>query len=97
MKKAKLSELISPLFKKYFISGEINLKVENSAKIIKKVEKKYKDGKKNKIDGLSVEYENWRFNIRESNTEPLFRVNLEAKSKKIVEQKKEEIIKIIKG
>jgi phosphomannomutase len=94
--KKALSELVDPLFQKYFISGEINSKVKDTKKILKKLEQKYKSGKINKVDGLSVEYKNWRFNVRESNTEPLLRLNVEAKNKKLMEKKRDEILKIIR-
>lgn len=91
-----LSQLALPFTSKYFISGELNFETEKKDEIIKAFEEKFKDGKIEHIDGLSVEYENWRFNLRKSNTEPLLRLNLEAKSQKMIEQKKEELISFIK-
>jgi phosphomannomutase len=92
----KMSELVKPLRSKYFISGEINKKVKNPDKILELAGKKYKDGKIEFIDGLSVEYADWRFNLRKSNTEPLIRLNVEAKSQELVDEKVKELIKIIK-
>lgn len=90
-----ISEIIRP-FKKYFHSGEINLRVENKEEIMKIVEKKLgKKGKVSKIDGLRVDFDNWWFNIRPSNTEPLLRLVIEGKTKELMEEKKKELIAII--
>ena len=75
----KLSELIGDMEAKYPCSGEINRKVADSASVLAAIEKRYADGQVNKIDGLSVMYDNWRFNIRLSNTEPVMRLNVEVK------------------
>lgn len=91
----KLSQLVEPLTSKYFISGELNFETEKKDELIKIAQEKYKDGKQEFIDGLSVEYENWRFNLRKSNTEPLLRLNLEAKSKELMEEKRDEIVSMI--
>ena len=93
--KKPLSELIKP-FERYFASGEINFEVKDKFGIIKNLEKKFSDGRVSKVDGLSVEYKDWWFNIRSSNTEPLLRLNLEAKTKKILEEKKKMLTIIIK-
>jgi phosphomannomutase len=92
-----LSSLVNPYTSKYFITGEINFETEKKDEIIKAAEEKYIDGHVEHIDGLSVEYENWRFNLRKSNTEPLLRLNLEAKSKDEMEHRKSEIIQFIEG
>lgn len=92
-----LSRLVSPYTTKYFISGEINFETEKKDEIIKLAQKKYGNGKQEFIDGLSVEYDNWRFNLRKSNTEPLLRLNLEAKSKELMEEKRDEVISLIKS
>ncbi len=91
-----LSKLALPYTSKYFSPGEINFETEKKDEIIKIAEKKYFDGKIEYIDGLSVEYENWRFNLRKSNTEPLLRLNLEAKSKELQDQKTKELVDFIK-
>lgn len=85
-----LRELVGE-FKKYFHSGEINFKVEDKEKVIKKLEKKYSQGKISHLDGLTVEFDKWWFNVRPSNTEPLLRLNLEAKSKNLMKKKVKEI------
>jgi phosphomannomutase len=91
----KLSELIAPHISHYFISGEINFKTELKDEIIEAAKQKYSDGKQEFIDGLSVEYPEWRFNLRKSNTEPLLRLNLEAKSQEKMEKRRDEVIELI--
>lgn len=81
-----LSELIRPL-KRYFQTGEINFKVAESAKIFAKVEKRFKDGKIDHLDGVTVQYPDWWFNLRASNTEPYVRLNMEANSRDILTEK----------
>ncbi|MDI6794457.1 MAG: phosphomannomutase/phosphoglucomutase [bacterium] len=90
-----LSELLEPLVSKYFISGEINRRVEDGAAKIKEIEGHYQDGKVEHIDGLSVEFPDWRFNLRTSNTEPLIRLNVEARSKEIMEAKRDELLEML--
>jgi phosphomannomutase len=92
-----LSKLVEPYITKYFTPGELNFETEKKDEIIKAAEEKYGNGKIEHIDGLSVEFEQWRFNLRKSNTEPLLRLNLEAKSKELMEEKKNEVIDLIKS
>jgi len=92
----KFSEYIKP-FKKYFHSGEINSRVEDSDEKIKEIKDKYKDGQQNDLDGITIEYPDFWFNVRGSNTEPLLRLNLEAKTKVLMEEKRDEVLKIIKS
>lgn len=89
-----LSELTMPLYK-YFHTNEFNFKVEDKEKAIKTFEEKYKDSHQFKLDGLSVEYPTWWFNIRPSNTEPLLRFNLEANTKEEMLVKKQEVTDLI--
>lgn len=91
-----ISEIVNPL-KKYFHTGEINFEVEVKDKVINSLERKYYAQAKNrfKLDGLSIEFKDWWFNVRPSNTEPLLRLNLEANTKELMEYKKEEVIKVI--
>ena len=88
------SEIIAPL-KKYFVSGEINFEVKNPQEIMEKLEKKFSAGQIKKIDGLTVEFPDWWFNLRKSNTEPLVRLNIEADTQKILEEKLAELKTII--
>jgi len=95
-KNMPLSEAIKP-YEKYFHSGEINFKVRNVAEKLAEAEKIYADAKINKLDGLTVEYPDWWFNLRGSNTEPVIRLNLESKSRELTEEKVREVSEIIKG
>ncbi len=90
------SDLVQPL-RKYVASGEINSKVADVAKVLDEVKTKYSDGKSYELDGYSVEYKDWWFNIRCSNTEPVLRLNLEAKTQCLMEEKRDEILLIIRG
>lgn len=82
---------------KYYQIEETNSRVENQKEKIKKIKIKYKNGKITQLDGLTVEYPDWWFNIRPSNTEPLLRLNLEAKTEKLMQEKKEELLKLIRN
>jgi phosphomannomutase len=91
-----LSALVAPL-RKYFASGEINTHVSRDPKLIlDEIRATYQDGRMFELDGVSVEYADWWFNVRCSNTEPLVRLNLEAKTKAVMEAKREELLAIIR-
>ena len=92
----KMSDLAKPYREKYFISGEINQTVNDPDVVLKNAEEKYSKGKIEHIDGVSVEFDDWRFNLRKSNTEPLIRLNVEAKSQKMVDEKVKELMELIK-
>lgn len=93
-----LSELVGEMIENFPCSGEINSVINNPAEKIEEIEKNYSAGKKDLTDGLSVEFDDWRFNIRMSNTEPILRLNVESKNnKKLMEEKTEELLKIIRG
>lgn len=77
-----LSALVADFKQKFPVSGEINTKVKDAKKVLAAIEKDYADGKIDKLDGLSVEFDNWRFNLRASNTEPLLRLNVETRGDK---------------
>lgn len=89
-----LSEIIKP-FCVYAKSPELNFKVADKEAIIEKVKEKYIDGKQTFLDGISVEYKDWWFNVRPSNTEPLLRLTIEADTQEILTEKIEELTKII--
>ncbi len=94
--KQKLSELVRPMIEKYPVSGEINNEVKDVKAVLAEAEKIYHDGKIDKIDGLSVEYPQWRFSLRGSNTEPKIRLNVESRGdRKLMEQKRDELITLI--
>jgi phosphomannomutase len=95
-KKRKMSDLLKPL-KKYFVSGEINSTVQDKDSKIKLLAEKYKDGKISYLDGIRIDYDDWWFNVRASNTEPLLRLNLEAKTNALMEKKKLEILNLIRS
>lgn len=82
-----LSELVAPL-DRYFATGEINFKVADKQGMIRHLEKQFSDGKIDFLDGITVQYRDWWFNVRPSNTEPFLRLVLEAKSKGLMEDKK---------
>ena len=77
------------------MSGELNYRVKDVKKVIDKIQSSFNEGNTNLLDGYSVESEDWRFNIRPSNTEPLLRLNLEAKSIELVNRVKGKIEDII--
>ncbi|MBU3918539.1 phosphomannomutase/phosphoglucomutase [Patescibacteria group bacterium] len=89
-----LEELIKP-FSRYFGSGEINFEIENKEEKIREIEKNYQDGKISHLDGLTVEYPDWWFNLRMSGTEPLIRLTVEANTKELFNEKIKELTKII--
>ncbi|MCK4553423.1 phosphomannomutase/phosphoglucomutase [Candidatus Parcubacteria bacterium] len=92
-----VSEYIKP-YQKYYHSGEINSQIKkNYEDVFKEIEKKYSEGKINKLDGITVEYSDFWFNVRGSNTEPKLRLNLEAKTKEIMREKRDEVLEIIRG
>ncbi len=91
----KLSELTRDL-KRYFHSGEINSDVEDKTGTMNKLKEIYKDGEIDELDGVRINFPDWWFNVRPSNTEPVLRLNLEAKTKKLMEEKKDELLKIIR-
>lgn len=93
------SEAVQP-FKKYFNTGEINIKVASRNEVnatIKNIKEKYKDGNQIFLDGITVEYPDYWFNLRSSNTEPLIRLTVEAKTSELMEKKRDEILAAIKG
>ena len=97
--KQKLSKLLEE-FRKYFKIEETNSKVKDKDKKLKEIQavyKKKRGNKFNKLDGITFEFRDWWFNVRPSNTEPLLRLNLEANSKKLMEEKKKELLKVIRS
>lgn len=82
-------------YQKYFASGEINRTVSNKDEVLKKIEDKFSDGNINKLDGVSVSYPDFWFNVRASNTEDIVRLNLEAVNPEIMKAKTEEILKLM--
>jgi phosphomannomutase len=100
-KKGKsLQQLLDPLRREYFISGEINTKLAGMDAVpatLDRIATRYSDGGQATLDGLSVEYDDWHFNVRPSNTEPLLRLNLEAKTPEMMAFRRDEVLTIIRG
>jgi len=99
-KNMSLRDLLKPYREQYFISGEINTKLKSMDEVparLSAIEARYADAEIQKMDGVSVDYPDWHFNVRASNTEPLLRLNLEAKTTALMEQKRDEVLGIIRG
>ena len=95
--KKALSHLVDEMIAAYPCSGEINSTIDNPAGKIKEIKKKYSNGKIDYLDGVSVEYPDWRFNLRMSNTEPILRLNVESRgNEKLMKVKSEELLKLIR-
>lgn len=92
-----LEELLEPLLNKYFISGEINRKVDDKERVFKELRDRYPDAEISEIDGLCLEYADWRVSVRASNTEPLLRINVEGRSREMMEKKRDEIMELIES
>ena len=93
----RLSELLHPLETKYYISGEINSTVADPAGRMRALADHYYDAEQYNMDGISVIYPDWHFNVRTSNTEPLLRLNLEALSRADMERRRDEVLAILRG
>jgi phosphomannomutase len=95
---AKMSELLEPYRSRYFISGEINSEVVDQQAKLEQLAARYQDGRQYRLDGLSVEYEDWHFNVRPSNTEPLLRLCLESvRSREDMERRRDEVLSVIRS
>ncbi|HVT00347.1 MAG TPA: phosphomannomutase/phosphoglucomutase [Solirubrobacterales bacterium] len=93
-----IGELMSEFRSQYFISGEINSEVADQAAKLEEIRARYGDGEIAELDGISVDYEDWHFNVRPSNTEPLLRLNLESLvSREDMERRRDEVLGLIRG
>ncbi len=95
-----LAELLAPLRERYFISGEINTELDDQRLVGEKLDAlaaRYSDGHVYRMDGVSVEYPTWHFNVRPSNTEPLIRLNLEGSSEDEMATRRDEILALIRS
>ena len=95
-----LSELLAPLRAKYFLSGEINTEMPDMAAVdatIDRLTERYRNGRISRLDGVSVDYDTWRFNVRPSNTEPLLRLNLEATTEAEMASRRNEVIAFLRS
>jgi phosphomannomutase len=98
LKGRRMSELLADFRSKYFISGEINSEVEDQDAKMREIEERWSDGEISHLDGVSVDYPDWHFNVRASNTEPLLRLNLESLvSPEHMEEKRDEVLGVIRG
>jgi phosphomannomutase len=94
----KLSEILRPFRETYFITGELNTPVEDVALKLQELEERFgPEGRISHLDGVSVDAEDWHMNVRPSNTEPLLRLNLEARSKELMESKRDEVLEMIRS
>jgi phosphomannomutase len=94
----KLSEILRPFKERYFITGELNTPVPDVDLKLKELQERFApEGEVSHLDGISIEAEDWHFNVRPSNTEPLLRLNLEARSKEKMEQKRDEVLEVIRS
>jgi phosphomannomutase len=91
-----LSELLRP-FRRYEASGEINSRVDDPRATIEEIAVEYPDGRQDRLDGLTVEFDDWWCNVRASNTEPLLRLNVEARTKELLEARTQELLAVIRG
>ncbi len=94
----RMSELLEPFRSKYFISGEINSEVADQQAKMAEIEERWLDGRISHLDGVSVDYDDWHFNVRPSNTEPLLRLNLESLvSREDMERRRDEVLGLIRS
>jgi phosphomannomutase len=99
-KNQSLRDLLAPYRERYFISGEINTKLASMDEVPRKlaaIESRYQDARIARLDGVSVDYPDWHFNVRASNTEPLLRLNLEAATPELMEKRRDEVLRLIRG
>jgi phosphomannomutase len=93
-----LSELVARFRERYHISGEINSRVADAGAAIARIRERYADARQSDVDGVSVEYDDWHFNVRSSNTEPLVRLNLESLvSQADMERRRDEVLELIRS
>ncbi len=94
----RLSELLEPYRERYFISGEINSEVADQQAKMREIAERYSDAKQSWLDGVSIDYEDWHFNVRPSNTEPLLRLCLESlRSREHMQSARDEVLELIRS
>jgi phosphomannomutase len=94
----RLSEVLAPFRSRYFITGELNTPVRDVALKLQELKERYaSEGEVSHLDGISVDADDWHFNVRPSNTEPLLRLNLEARSEELMEHKRDEVLGLIQA
>jgi phosphomannomutase len=92
-----LSAALAPLRERYHITGEINSRVADVERALARLEERYRDGRIGSLDGLSVDYDGWHFNVRPSNTEPLLRLNLEAYDRDEMQRRRDEVLTLLRS
>jgi phosphomannomutase len=94
----RMSELLAPYHERYFISGEVNSEVADPQAKMAEIEARYADARQDHLDGISIDYEDWHFNVRPSNTEPLLRLCLESlRSRADMERRRDEVLALIRA
>jgi phosphomannomutase len=93
----RLSEILAPLRERYHITGEINSRVADVPRVLARIRERHRDGRVTTLDGVSVDYDDWHFNVRPSNTEPLLRLNLEAGSREAMARRRDEVLALIRS
>jgi phosphomannomutase len=94
----KLSEILRPFRERYFITGELNTPVPDVATKLREIEERFgPEGRVSHLDGVSVDADDWHMNVRPSNTEPLLRLNLEARTPELMERKRDDVLEVIRG
>src|SRR5918999_4165298 len=94
----RLSEILAPYRERYFITGELNTPVDDVPLRLQELKERYStEGEVSHLDGISVDAADWHFNVRPSNTEPLLRLNLEARSSELMERKRDEVLALIRA
>jgi phosphomannomutase len=94
----KLSQILEPFRSRYFITGELTTRVADVALKLQELKERYaSEGEVSHLDGISVTAPDWHFNVRPSNTEPLLRLNLEARSQELMDRKRDEVLGVIRG
>jgi phosphomannomutase len=94
----RMSELLAPYHERYFISGEINSEVADQVAKMAEIAERYGDARQERLDGISIDYDDWHFNVRPSNTEPLLRLCLESLiSTEDMERRRDEVLELIRS
>jgi phosphomannomutase len=97
LERRRLSEILAPLRARYHVSGEVNSRADDVERAIARIEERHANGRITRMDGISVDYDDWHFNVRASNTEPLLRLNLEASTPGEMERRRDEVLALIRG
>jgi phosphomannomutase len=97
-KRRPLSELVRPFRERYFLTGELNTPVADVAVKLQELKERFSgEGEVSHLDGISVDADGWHMNVRPSNTEPLLRLNLEARSRELMERKRDDVLAVMRG